>query len=78
MNGSEQKDGGVLRQGSMAQAPLPQARTAIRYSVKRGDTLSQIAKKQGISLTQLLTENPSYQANPDRLRMGDELLILSE
>ena len=39
------------------------------YKVKPGDTLSKIAKRNGISLAQLLKANPQI-TNPDRIRVG--------
>src|SRR4026209_65745 len=41
----------------------------MRYKVKPGDTLSKIAKRNGISLAQLLKANPQI-TNPDRIRVG--------
>ena len=45
------------------------------YTVKRGDTLSKIAKRHGISLSALLAANPRYKANPDAIAIGDRLEI---
>ena len=45
------------------------------YTVKSGDTLSKIAKANGITLDQLLDANPTFKANPNRLRVGDVLNI---
>jgi murein DD-endopeptidase MepM/ murein hydrolase activator NlpD len=39
------------------------------YKVKPGDTLSKIAKRNGISLAQLLKANPQIR-NPDRIQVG--------
>lgn len=39
------------------------------YKVKPGDTLTKIAKRNGISLAQLLKANPQI-TNPDRLQVG--------
>lgn len=39
------------------------------YKVKPGDTLSKIAKRNGISLAQLLKANPQI-TNPDRIQVG--------
>ncbi|MEM9080999.1 MAG: LysM peptidoglycan-binding domain-containing protein [Verrucomicrobiota bacterium] len=43
------------------------------YTVKSGDTLSQIAQRYGLSLKQLLTDNPGL--DPARLRIGKKLII---
>ena len=43
------------------------------YTVKSGDTLSKIAKKNGIAVAQLLDANPQFKPNPDKLRVGDVL-----
>ena len=39
------------------------------YKVRPGDTLSKIAKRNGISLAQLLKTNPQI-TNPDKIRVG--------
>jgi len=39
------------------------------YKIKPGDTLSKIAKRNGISLAQLLKANPQI-TNPDRIQIG--------
>lgn len=39
------------------------------YKVKAGDTLSKIAKRNGVSLAQLLKANPQIK-NPDKIRVG--------
>lgn len=45
------------------------------YSVKRGDTLSRIAARQGVTLAALLAANPRYKANPNAINLGDEIEI---
>jgi len=45
------------------------------YKVKRGDNLSKIAKQHGIDLNQLLSMNPLYKSEPDRLGVGDILRV---
>lgn len=42
------------------------------YTVKPGDTLSQIAQSQGMSLQQLLASNPSI-ANPNLIKAGQQI-----
>jgi murein DD-endopeptidase MepM/ murein hydrolase activator NlpD len=45
------------------------------HIVKSGDTLSKIAKANGLTLAQLLDANPAFKANPNALKVGDEILI---
>ena len=42
------------------------------YSIKSGDTLSQIAKRQGTTLKALLAANPSIK-NPNKIRIGQKI-----
>ena len=44
------------------------------YLVRPGDTLSKIAKALGITLKQLLAENPQV-TNPDKIRSGELILV---
>ncbi|HKS40595.1 MAG TPA: LysM domain-containing protein, partial [Blastocatellia bacterium] len=46
--------------------------------VKKGDTLSKIAKANGITLAQLLDANPKFKANPNNIKVGDELILPGE
>lgn len=45
------------------------------YTVAGGDSLSKIAQKNGMSLSQLLELNPSYKANPNLVQIGATLNI---
>ena len=45
------------------------------HTVKSGETLTKIAKVNGITLAQLLDANPKFKANPNRLRVGDVLNV---
>jgi hypothetical protein len=47
------------------------------YRVKRGDTLSRIADRHGLTLNQLLAMNPAYKADPNRLGLGDRLQVVN-
>lgn len=47
----------------------------MKYTVRRGDSLSKIARAHGTSLGKLLDANPRYKANPNRLGVGDVLNI---
>ncbi len=44
-------------------------------TIKSGDTLSKIAKANGITLAQLLNANPKFKANPNNIKVGDVLTI---
>jgi LysM repeat protein len=45
------------------------------YTIKPGDTLSKVAKRNGLTLLQLLTANPQFQAKPDSIKEGDTITI---
>ncbi|MCL2324969.1 MAG: penicillin-insensitive murein endopeptidase [Proteobacteria bacterium] len=45
------------------------------YIVKKGDTLGKIARKTGVSAEQLKKHNPDLRKNPDRLRVGQKLVL---
>jgi len=51
-------------------APTPQL-----YVIATGDTLSRIARDFGITLEQLLEANKDRITNPDRITVGDEIII---
>jgi len=42
--------------------------------VAKGDTMSRIAKRFGVTVEQLLEANPQIK-NPDRIKIGDQLTI---
>ena len=46
------------------------------YSIKSGDTLSQIAKKAGTTLKALLAANPSIK-DPNKIRVGQKIKLSS-
>ena len=50
--------------------PTPQL-----YVIKTGDTLSKIAKEFGITLDQLLEANVDTIEDPDKISVGDEIII---
>jgi len=51
-------------------APTPQV-----YVVRSGDTMSSIAKKFGVALADLIAANAENIPNPDRLKIGDQVII---
>ena len=51
-------------------APTPQV-----YVVQQGDTLSKIAAEFGLSLDELLAANEATIPDPDRIAVGDEIII---
>jgi nucleoid-associated protein YgaU len=51
-------------------APTPQV-----YVIKTGDTLSKIARSFGLTLDQLLAANKDTIKDPDRIVVGDEIVI---
>lgn len=51
-------------------APTPQV-----YVIKEGDTLSKVARSFGLTLDQLLAANKETIKDPDRIVVGDEIVI---
>ena len=51
-------------------APTPQI-----YTIKEGDTLSKVAKRFKITLAQLLAANTETIEDPDKISIGDVILI---
>ena len=51
-------------------APTPQT-----YVIKSGDTLSRIAREFNVSLDALLEANKDRISNPNRIKVGDEIII---
>ena len=45
------------------------------HTVKPGDTLSKIAKRNGLTLAQLLAANPKFKDKPDSIKVGDVIEI---
>ena len=45
------------------------------YTVKKGDSLSKIAARHGVTLVALLAANPRYKANPNAINVRDKLDI---
>lgn len=59
---------------SVNPTPIPQP-TPLTYTVQAGDTLSRIAGRFGITLQQLIDANSEAIPNPDKLQIGDVLII---
>jgi hypothetical protein len=45
------------------------------HTIKSGETLSKIAKDNGLTLAQLLDANPQFKANPNDIKVGDQVTI---
>ncbi|HRI65746.1 MAG TPA: LysM domain-containing protein, partial [Polyangium sp.] len=56
-----------------AVAPTPAAPSApVRYTVKSGDTLGQIADRNGTTVSEIMKANPSLK-NPNQISVGQQL-----
>ncbi|MBR4078699.1 MAG: LysM peptidoglycan-binding domain-containing protein [Christensenellaceae bacterium] len=63
-----------IRIGAKLVIPSPDfCRSALRYTVRKGDTLFRIAEKHSTTMFALLQKNPSI--DPQNLQDGDELLL---
>ena len=56
-------------------APVAPASPTGEHLVVGGDTLSSIAKKNGVTLAQVLDANPQYKANPNSVGIGQKVVI---
>lgn len=65
--------GNVAVEERHSAAPEPVARGARVYEVRRGDTLSSLARRFDVSVSELQTINRL--PHPDRLAIGDRLLL---
>ena len=59
---------------SPSATPIPEP-TAQTYTIKAGDTLSKIARDNGLTLDQLLEANKDTITNPNRIAAGDVIII---
>lgn len=59
---------------SPSATPIPEP-TAQTYTIKVGDTLSKIARDNGLTLDQLLEANKDTITNPNRIAAGDVIII---
>jgi LysM repeat protein len=58
---------------SVAPTPIP-APTPTLYTIKKGDTLSKIAKANGLTLEELLAANKDIK-NPNKVGEGQQIII---
>ena len=54
---------------------VPPAPTPKVYVIKSGDTLSKIASRNGVTLEELLAANKDTIKNPNKIAIGDEIII---
>ncbi|MEO5704021.1 MAG: LysM domain-containing protein, partial [Candidatus Limnocylindrales bacterium] len=59
---------------SLAPTAVPQPTPQV-YVVQAGDTLSRIAGRYGITLADLISANAENLPDPDKLQIGDQLII---
>ena len=68
------RSAGVVPSASPTAIPAP---TPQIYIVKQGDTMSKIAKKLGVTLDDLLAANKTTIPNPDKIKIGDQVIVPS-
>lgn len=61
-----------------SRAKSPTITQNVYYVVKRGDNLGKIARKTGVSMETLKENNRAVRKNPDRLRVGQKLVLKVE
>ena len=59
---------------SVSPTPVPEPTPGV-YVIKAGDTLSRIARQFNVTLDALLAANKDRISNPNRIRVGDEIII---
>lgn len=47
----------------------------MQYTISSNDTLSRIAARHGMTLQALIAANPQYREHPDRIHVGDVIII---
>lgn len=72
--GSSASPSAAVATSSAEPTPIP-APTPQTYVIKAGDTLSRIAREFNVTLDALLEANKDRIANPNRIRVGDEIII---
>jgi len=63
----------VVVVGLLASTPSLAADRKCEHTVRKGETLSGIARKVGVSETHVVAANPALKKNPNRLRVGQTL-----
>lgn len=63
----------VKKPGAPAPAPSPAPAEGRVQVVQRGDTLSAIAQRAGLTLAQVLEANPQFRENPNLIRPGQQV-----
>ena len=53
--------------------PTPEPTPEV-YVVAKGDTMSKIAKKYGVTVDEIMAANPQIK-NPNKIQIGDEIVI---
>lgn len=64
----------AYKRSDKGDAPEPITQN-VEYTVKKGDSLSKIAKKTGVSIEDLKKNNRSLSKNPDVLRTGQKIVL---
>jgi LysM repeat protein len=65
---------GVLRPKATPKPPAPKPPAQVHYIVKRGDTMSGIAKKHGLTLARLSALNPAIK-NLNKISVGQKVRV---
>jgi LysM repeat protein len=73
-NPSASPSSAVEESPSISPTPIPEPTPQV-YVIKAGDTLSRIAREFNVSLDALLDANKDRISNPNRIRVGDEIII---
>jgi LysM repeat protein len=64
---------GPLASSSVAPTEIPAA-TPIVYTIKKGDTLSKVAKAHGVTIEELRAANPAIK-DPNKISEGQQIVI---
>ncbi|MBR4985852.1 MAG: penicillin-insensitive murein endopeptidase [Proteobacteria bacterium] len=66
---------GTVSKSSSGSGQAPTITQSVSYVVKKGDTLGKISRKTGVSIADLKKNNKSLQKNPDKLKVGQTLVL---
>jgi LysM repeat protein len=72
--GSSPRASSVAAPSASLAPTVPPAPTPSVYTIKKGETLSKIAKAHGITIEELLAANPKI-TNPNRISEGQQIII---